>query len=348
MLQAKRPQLRRLQMIDEQLKQNRFPTVPDLAQLAEVDPRTVRRDIDFLRDQCHAPIAYCHRRRGWHYTEPTFQLPNVQITEGELIALFLAEQVLRQHKGSPFEPQLAKAIKKLIELLPDEVSVRWDAVAQSHSFLQTAVSLQDADILDCLTRAAFEKRQLRIDYWTASRDVESSRVVDPWHLACLDGAWYLIAWCHTRKETLTFAPARIRAIEKTGETFSVPADFNINEFLKGAFQVYCDSDQRPRAVRLRFKGLAATIIAERNWHPSQILTRHPDGTVLLELSLHSLVEVRRMVLSWGGDCEVLAPQELREDIRREARRMLAASSQHSPVQTRSQKRRPLPPSAEAG
>uniref|UniRef100_A0A7C4QXF9 WYL domain-containing protein n=1 Tax=Schlesneria paludicola TaxID=360056 RepID=A0A7C4QXF9_9PLAN len=315
---AKRPLLRRLLAYDRELRAGRFPTVERLAELAEVHPKTVRRDLAYLRDQYGAPVEFHRGRNGWHYADTTYYLPALVITEGELLALFLAGQVLGQHAGTPYEQDLKHAIVKLGELLPDQISMHWNAIEQAHSVRKSVTSLHDVDLFRRLADAVLHKRQLRLTYWTASRDSVTTRVVDPWHLACIDGDWYLIGWCHLRKARRMFVPARVRALEETGQTFTVPEDFRIGEFFDGTFRVIREEGQPLQKVRLRFAPTAAKYIREKIWHTSQVLHGERDGGVLLELALRSLVEVRRWILSWGSECEVLEPLSLRSDIAREA------------------------------
>jgi predicted DNA-binding transcriptional regulator YafY len=103
MYQAARPPLRRIMVIDQALRANRWPTTERLAEELEVTDRTVRRDIAYLRNQLRAPIKFDQVRNGYHYAEPSYRLPFLQLTQGELIALYLAERLLRQLEGTPFE-----------------------------------------------------------------------------------------------------------------------------------------------------------------------------------------------------------------------------------------------------
>lgn len=321
---AKRPALRRLQQIDRELRAGTFPTAERLATILEVNVRTIRRDLEFLRDQHGAPIAYCRTRNGWHYESPAFRLPSLLVTEGEILALMSAGQMLREYRGGRQEADLRRMIAKLVELLPDCVSV--DAVAAERSTVvrRSATPLMDAALFCRLTEAATAGRQVRMTYWTASRNAVAERVVDPWTLAMIDVDWYLIGWCHLRRDRRMFAPGRIRDLEETGHDVQVPApiDFSVNTFLKDTFRAVRE-DGRPRPVRLAFAPSAARYVREKTWHPSQRLTEQPDGGVIIELSLGTLVEVRRWVLSWGSECEVLAPEELRIDVHREAAAILA-------------------------
>lgn len=319
MLTAKRPALRRFLLIDRELRAARYPNTAQLAALAETNERTIRRDLDFLRDEHRAPIVFNRTRRGWEYASPTYRLPALIMTEGELVSLFMAGQILRQVRGTPYETELVRAFQKLTDFLPDEITVNWQTVEAAQSFHQSVTTLQDIDTFRRLANAVLNRRQLRIRYWTASRDVESERVVDPWHLACLDGGdWYLIGYCHTRKARRMFVPARIREIAETGLDFAIPADFHIADVFAGAFKVVNDDSLPLQTVRLRFADSVAKWVREKVWHPSQKTDTDADGRLIVEFTLRSLIEVQRWILSWGSDCDVLGPLTLRDEIHRQA------------------------------
>ena len=74
---------------------------------------------------------------------------------------------------------------------------------------------------------------------------------------------------------------------------------------------------------IRFDAFASQLVAERQWHPSQKINRLPGGESELSMTLGSLEEVERWVLSWGGHARVLEPVELKRMIRRAAQAMLA-------------------------
>jgi len=85
--------------------------------------RTAYRDLDFLRDEWRVPLEYDHHQGTYLLTEPVASLPLVSLSQGELLAIYFAEKVLHQYRGTPFEPDLASAFAKMQELLPEEVKV---------------------------------------------------------------------------------------------------------------------------------------------------------------------------------------------------------------------------------
>src|SRR5690348_3323451 len=96
MHQSSRPPLARMMAIDQALRAGTWPNASTLSRQLEVAPRTIRRDLAYLRDQLGAPLEFDPLSNGFHYTEMTYRLPFFQLSEGELFALLLAERLLRQ------------------------------------------------------------------------------------------------------------------------------------------------------------------------------------------------------------------------------------------------------------
>jgi hypothetical protein len=74
MLQAARPPLARLATIDHAVRAGQYPNATTLARQLEVSPRTVQRDLTFLRDQLRAPLEFDPQRNGYHCIRPDYNL----------------------------------------------------------------------------------------------------------------------------------------------------------------------------------------------------------------------------------------------------------------------------------
>ena len=104
MLTKRRSSYNRLLQIHEEVQASRFPNVTTLARLLEWSEKTIRRDLEYLRDSLGAPLAYDRHRRGYYYTQPGYRFPSLVITEGELLGVFLGTQLLRRisrHRARP-------------------------------------------------------------------------------------------------------------------------------------------------------------------------------------------------------------------------------------------------------
>jgi predicted DNA-binding transcriptional regulator YafY len=249
-------------------------------------------------------------RHGYYYTDDGVALPATRLSEGELVSLLVGTKVLAQYEGTPFETDLKRAFNRIVESLPEEVSVHLGELASVMSFNVTCPRPADLALFVRLTDAVRRNQRLHITY-AGLRGKATERVIDPYKMASVDGAWYLAAFCHLRSEVRLFVPDRILDAEDTGQVFAAPKDFDFNEYMRGAFGVMRGG--RRRRVRLRFTGMAARYVPERRWHSSQRLKTSTDSCEL-EMTVAGLDAVARWVMSFGGECKVLAPEKLRTKV----------------------------------
>lgn len=306
--------LERLAALDRAIRAGSYPNARTMARSLEVSPRTVHRDIEFLRDRLGAPLVFDRVRNGYAYRDACFALPVLNLTEGELIAMLVSEQVLEQYQGTPYARDAARAFQKITVGLREPVTIDLSHFGRVQSFRTTASTKLDPQLFQTLLSAIRDRRRLAVHYWSACRDIETVRELDPYHLASIDGQWYLIGYCHFRQEVRMFVPARIRSAEVTEVTFEVPGSFRIDEYLRWSFSVLRGHEDALYQVRLRFTGAAVKYVRERVWHPSQVLEPDGDNGLVMRLKLSHLREIQRWALSWGDECEVLEPAELRERV----------------------------------
>lgn len=309
--------------IHQALQSGKFPNATALAVELEVSTKSIYRDLDFMRDRLELPLEFSAARNGYQYTQEVSSFPTLQITEGELFALLVAEKALQQYRGTPFEKPLLSAFEKMAASLPDTISLNLADWEQTISFRTSAEPILNLEIFDALAKATAQHRQLVLTYRKPGQKGTESRVVDPYHLANVNGEWFLFAHCHLRKDIRTFVPARILEATQTGKTFARPQKFSLEKRLRDSFGVL--SGHGEYDVVIRFDELVADYIREKRWHASQQLIEQPDGGVELRLRLSSLVEVQRWILSWGGHAKALAPAALTESVREAAKRILESS-----------------------
>jgi predicted DNA-binding transcriptional regulator YafY len=308
-----RPPLVRMLKIHQALQAGSFPNCRQLAEEQEVAGKTIQRDIDFMRDQLSLPIEYDAGRFGFYYTEPVTSFPTMQISEKELFSLYVAQKAVAEYRGTSLERPLADALGRLTEGLRDEITVNlqdWDA---SFSFRSAGTSATDVERFDQLSGAIRRRQEVRFSYRTLKNPKAERRQVHPYHLTCVDHLWYLLAYDCGRKALRTFALPRMGKVEVGKEHFQRPADFSPAQVLGGSFGVFSGSGKEYR-IRLRFDSFAAQLIRERTWHESQQLREHRGGELTLELTLASLPEIQRWVLSWGSHVKVLGPALLKERV----------------------------------
>lgn len=310
-----RPQFHRICVIHERIRAGGYPNARTLAEDIEVSERTILRDLDHLRDLCRAPLAYDGRRRGFYYTEPSFSLPGLQITEGELLAVVLSLSLMEAHGGTSLDQAVRSVAAKLPHLLPDHVSVELDGLARSISFAVEPLRGEQervAAIFELFSQAIRDRRRVEMRYFTASRGERTVRRVDPYHLRYVDGAWYLFAHCHMRDEVRVFALDRVEEARLLKERFIPAEDFSVEALLHGAWRL--EMGKAAHRVVIRFAPAAAVYVRGKRWHPTQEITEHPDGSLTFVVTVTGPGEVLRWVKQFVPHAELLEPAELREEL----------------------------------
>lgn len=303
----------RLFRIHSRLVEGTRVTAATLAGELEVSTRTVKRDIETLRNRHGAEIDWDPIAGTYVCTTPSEHLPLLRISADEAIAVALAGRTFAAWGGSPLGRALESALAKIAEIVGNAVSFPTDTLADC--IFQPADSSTDdstrhyyARLLEAIRR----HRTLRLVYRKPGTTAAEERRIDPLHLAYLDHEWMLVAFDHTREQLRNFLLSRIAEIHHTGRGFTPPAGFDAKRHLAGAFGRYVGGPLQE--VVLRFDAYAAPFIRERRWHPSQTLRDLPDGRVEVGLRVNHLLDVQRWVLSWGHHAEALAPAELRQAI----------------------------------
>lgn len=301
--------------IHREIARGTHPNCRVLSEELSVSAKTVMRDIDFMRDRLGLPLEYDAVRHGFFYTAEVRDFPTMKVTQGEVAALLLAQKSLEEFRGTPFERPLAGAFRKLSSSLGGGMDVAWHELDQALSVRRSGTGLADMQVFDVLAKAVTEHWEVAFGYHKLAGDRPERRTVRPYHLGCIGDQWYLFAHDTVRGAMRTFALPRIRDVERTGASFRRPKDFSLGKMLEGSFAVF--EERRARLVKIRFRGVAARLIAERSWHASQKIVRG-KGALVLTLRVGLSPDLIHWILGWGGEAEVVSPPELRRRVARMA------------------------------
>jgi predicted DNA-binding transcriptional regulator YafY len=312
------PQLERFFWFDGRLKAKHFPNASHLAEEFEISRKTAQRAITLYRDRLLAPIAYDPARKGYYYTEDAFELPRLPATQEELLALLVARRLFSTTAGG----FLGEAIRAFSLKLRDAAA----ALGLDDSRMEEAFSASwhgyspaSGKIFKGVVEALVQRRLIEIAYHSPGSSATTRRLVEPHHLQHYMGSWLLIAWCRLRQGWRKFYLARIEILDVRSETFTVRPRKEWSPCLDAAFGIFQGPALVP--VTLRFTPFRARWVREQLWHPAQETHTTPDGGLELSFPVADFREVKMMILQFGADVEVLAPEALREEIREEVVRM---------------------------
>jgi predicted DNA-binding transcriptional regulator YafY len=306
----------RLLRLDELIRNGHCISATQVGLELGVSRRTIERDLDLLRDRMGAPLVYDSTVRRWRYTESAFAVPAIKLTEGEVIAVFFADRLIRQYSGSPFEPHLRRAFEKIVMALPQQISVDLDTLGEAYSFEVGPVAGVDATVFEAIGRAATNHKTVSITYYSQERGAVTVREIDPYHVHNFRGDWYVIAFDHLRSDVRDFLLARIRSLTETQKSFEVREQFDLGAYMASGFAMIRGGKQY--VVEIEFDEYQSRWIRERKkWHPTEEREELDGDRLLLRMKLGGLDAIQRFVLQYGRHARVLRPARLRKMVERE-------------------------------
>jgi predicted DNA-binding transcriptional regulator YafY len=317
---SQRQQLERIMEIDRRIRNEEYPNADRLSKMLEVSRRVIFVDREFMINRLGAPIANNRSKGGWYYTDRTWVLPGMIVTEGELLAFFLSVEISKRFLGTSLESSMRSAVEKIAKGVKGPVTVDMDTLRSHYTFSAPVLISANEKVLLDIHHAISEKKCMWMRYFTASRGEHTERKVLPYHLHNIRGDWYLIAFDQLRSQYRTFLVGRISDLKILPEQFVRDETFSISDWMQSAFQA--ERSGEATDVSIRFSAATAHYIRERVWHPSQRIEEHPDGSLILHLKTGGLGEVKRWVLQYGGGAEVLSPETLRQECVAEIRNLV--------------------------
>lgn len=292
-------------------------TSSELAEALGVDSSTIRRDLTRL-----TATDVGLRRRGRRYALDFHRSQRpLRLSADEVLALYLACRLLTRQQGDR-NTHAESAMRKLADIVRDDAPRLAhyidDAAVLAHA-LPAREGFQRA--LEVLTQAVSEGRTVVLRYHD-QYGATSERRFSPYALEPYGetNGCYAIGFDETRGEMRTFRLDRIELVTLTSDRFDLPASFNPSRLFSEAWGVVWTGEE-PQLVELRFSGEAAVRIQEGWWHPSQRLTLQSDSSCMVTFRVSAPSEMRRWILQWGADVEVLSPPDLRAQIVAESARI---------------------------
>jgi predicted DNA-binding transcriptional regulator YafY len=210
----------------------------DLAGRLGITTRTVRRDIDRLRE-LEYPITTVKGPAGGYRLEAGTRMPPLLFDDAQAVALAVALQTAAT--GTAAAEDASRALATLRQVMPPRLRHRVDLVritAVEPSAARDTVQF-DTQVLVDLSRAIQAHEELGFDYVASSGPPDDDvRRVQPHHLVAWAHRWYLVAWDLRREDWRTFRVERIRLRTPTGPRF-VPRELpggDVSTFIIGRFR----------------------------------------------------------------------------------------------------------------
>jgi predicted DNA-binding transcriptional regulator YafY len=320
--QDKTKKLHRLLSILRKLDNRERLTPQALAGKFDIDERTIYRDINDLNSAGFS-ITFDKEANTYRFADSDFTLRDFDLNDNELKALLVGRQMARG-LGKPFEKAFQSILMKVRKdtgLKTREKAKRleekqwlWVDIDPTEGFEQIERQY------NAVNEAMDKKVELEIVYKAMKSEEETKRAIAPYGLVFQYGLWYVIGHCSLRKDIRVFALDCIKDFRFTDRNYSVPADFRLDEYFKPGWHMLRYGE--PVNVVLEFTKEYARWIKRRKWHPTQEIEERPDGSIMFRVTVQGTRELKWWIYHWIPFCKVIAPLELRKEMKEEMRMML--------------------------
>ncbi|MCK5056782.1 MAG: WYL domain-containing protein [Candidatus Aminicenantes bacterium] len=325
---AKKLAFERYLWFHARLKQKKFPKLKDLVEMFEISNRQAAREIEFMRDFFSAPIEYSAEENGYYYSEESFELPGVWVSEEEIISMIISKRLT----GTIPNPRIKKKIDSFFEKIYSHAAVDLSNLEKKVSIKNIRYYRVKPAVFEAVVFGLSKDRKLEINYHSVYRKGVRRRVIHPLHMLLYMGNWHLFAFCETRKEMRNFVLSRIGEVEILEERVDEQLkQEDIKKLIEESYGIFLTGEKTE--VTLKFSPEVAPMVKDQVWFPGQEFKECEDKSIILKFPVSDFREVERDIMGFGPGVEVLAPPELRDIIRANITGMAALYKNRDPLPT---------------
>ena len=295
----------------------------ELAKRLEVDGRTLRRYITRL-DELGIPVTSERGRHGHYSLVAGYKLPPMMFTDDEALAISIGLLASRQLGLAEAAPAVESAQAKLERVLPAPLKTRLRALSETVTLdLRASPSANDNETLMTLSTAAHQRQRVHLRYCSPQGDShrESERDFDAYGLVWRARRWYVVGWCHLRKDLRSFRLDRIAQVALVNAHFEAPQSFDAMAYLAHGVATL------PRAISIVVLLKTDLKTAREALFDAigvfQPCSENEGGGVLLHSQADDLNWYARQLASLPFAFEVREPDALRGELVAYANKLLA-------------------------
>ncbi|WP_017568958.1 helix-turn-helix transcriptional regulator [Nocardiopsis halotolerans] len=292
----------------------------ELADRLQVSARTVRRDVDRLRELGY-PIQATMGTGGGYQLGAGAALPPLLLDDDEAVAVAVGLRTAAQGGVSGIEETSVRALAKLLQVLPSRLRRRVDALGTFTVPVASDGPTVDSDVLALVAGTCRDSERLRFDYERHDGSA-SRRTVEPHRLVSRGRRWYLVAWDNDRDDWRTFRVDRMRPLTPTGPRVPPrdPPEQGVAAYLEERMNVH----MWPTRARVRL--FVPVEEAERATAGFGQIEPWDEHSCVLVIAGGSMLHMACYLGMLDMDMEVWEPAELREHMARLSTRFARAAA----------------------
>lgn len=291
--------------------------VEEIADILEVSPRMVNEYKNDL-EKARIYIGSKRGRNGGYYLQNTLNLKGIGITEEELEALKMANEVI-QSGNYTYATEFETLSSKILNAKKD-----FEDISYYNKNILKPIEMKEKEkhIWTNINKAIGRKNKVEINYssidYNGNGPKFTTRIVHPYGVFDYEGSLYLYGYCELRKEIRFFKFLRINKYEILKDKFKINNEYNLKEIINKSFGIFNDE---PISLKLKIRYPMSQIVRERQYSMNQKIEEIDNETIYFEAKLKGYKEIKSWVMSMGSLAEVIEPIKLRDEILEEANKI---------------------------
>ena len=279
---------------------------------------SLEKDIQRLREDHDAPIAYDKRKNGYYYTDPQFRLLRLMLSPDDMEALDYAREVLTATQGASVAGELANALQKVRQSLDIIREVKTEGLTRRVVYVEEKILGGNRHYVPMLIRAVNQNRQIEFRYskHDSPEPDPKLRTLHPILLREVGDSWYVIGYDETTGKERTFALDRMSDLELLPELCAIPPAVltSVSELFEHIYGI-TDSSGPVEEIVLSFTPLFGRYVKAKPIHQTQEVLSDTDTECVVRLRLAPNRDLLMHLRSYGENLKVLKPASLVQDMK---------------------------------
>ena len=289
-------------------------TLDAIAEQLDTTPRTVNRDLAMLRD-AGLPLlefAEAHGRKRWKLEER----PTPPFSYDEVASLYLGRRFLEPLTHTFLWDAADSALTKMRTLLGSQTVRYLDRLLSV--FRATKIDegkyVNKSAMIDALILGCEEQREVVIVYHSLAAKTEETYTIHPYELEISGSTVYVSGYSCKSQSQRFWKLDRMSSALATNTKFVRPKEAN-------PVTSPTTANGPLQKVKIFFNAQVSRFVQEHRWHESEKITENDDGSLLVEYQINETMFLKTRLLSFGRHAEVIEPESLRDEMRKEIEEM---------------------------
>ena len=296
----------------EKLRQTCEEEIFGSSEGAHICHSTIEKDIFAMRMEHDAPIAYSKKDRGYFYTDTSFSMDDVPLTEKDINAIRAASTILNQFKNTSLFGQYEFAIQKILDRAIS--SQKTTSIEQEVIQFESLPTVRGNENLELLLEAIKEKKVVQFQYNNFIKDEKKIRRVHPYLLKEYRNRWYLIGKSELKNKVITFGLDRIFDPIVLEQKYISNSSFSADNYFKHSLGITV-YDQLPNEIIIETNPVLSKYLSSQPIHHSQKEMKVlANGNHIFSYHLLITYELKMVLMGFGKECKIIAPDLLKKEI----------------------------------